>query len=187
MKEYRSSIRSKKMIRAAFIELLSEKDVQKITVVDIIKRAELSRNTFYAHYQDVYAVLEEIENDFIEEMNNYLDEVIHNKEFLEPLSLLENLQKFIGKDLETNTLLLTNQNAAAFCEKLKQIFTARVIGSLQMTPVKDVEGFLIFLECITGGFASLVQKSLKHESNLTLDDITAEINEIYTWGIKKYM
>lgn len=187
MKEYRSSIRSKKLIRMAMVELLAEKDISKITVVDIIHRADLSRNTFYAHYQDVFAVLEEMENDFLAEMNLYLDEAIRNREFSDPLPLLQKFQRFIENNIETNRMFLANQNAAAFCEKIKQIFIARVMENLPTTEVKDTEGFLIFLECLSGGFVSLYQKSLKEESTLTLDDITAEINRIYTWGLKKYI
>lgn len=186
MKEYRNAVRSKKLIRGAFIELLSEKDISKITVVDVVKRAELSRNTFYAHYQDVYAVLEEIENDFIIEMNRYLDDAIKSHSFMEPLPLLEKFQKFIEKDLETNKLLLANQSANVFCEKLKRIFIARVVEKLQTTPVKDTQGFLVFLECLTGGFISLYQKSLKGETSLTLDEVTKEINKIFVSMVRMY-
>ena len=187
MKEYRSSIRSKKLIRAAMIELLAEKDISKITVVDIIKRADLSRNTFYAHYQDIFAVLEELEDEFLSGMNAYLDEAIQNREFSDPLPLLKKFQRFVEKNVETKRLLLANQNAAAFCEEIKRVFIARVMENLPTACVKNTEGFLIFLECVAGGFVSLYQKSLKNETTLTLDDITKEISQIYTWGLKKYM
>ena len=187
MKEYRSSLRSKKLIRRAMIELLAEKDISKITVVDIVQRADLSRNTFYAHYQDVFAVVEELEDEFLSGMNEYLDKAIQNREFTEPLSLLQKFQRFVENNVETNRLLLANQNAVAFCEKIKRVFIARVMENLSTTEIKDTEGFLIFLECVTGGFVSLYQKSLKNETTLTLDDITREINQIYKWGLKKYM
>ena len=164
-----------------------EQDQDNQTVVDIIHRADLSRNTFYAHYQDVFAVLEELENDFLSEMNHYLDEAIENKEFSDPLSLLQKFQRFVENSIENNRLLLANQNAAAFCEKVKRVFIGRVMESLPTTGVKDTEGFLIFLECVAGGFVSLYQKSLKNESTLTLGEITSEINQIYTWGLKKYV
>ncbi len=35
------------------MELIQEKDVEKITVTDIITRADINRGTFYAHYQDI--------------------------------------------------------------------------------------------------------------------------------------
>lgn len=187
MKEYRSSIRSKKMIRTAFIELLSEKDISKITVVDIVERADLSRNTFYAHYQDVYAVLEEIENDYINEMNIYLDDAIRNNEFKDPLTLLKRLQKFVEQDENNIRLLLATKNAMIFGEKLKRIFIARVVEELGSIKLKDEQGFLIFLECMTSGFFSLYQKSLMGEGSLRLDDITEGINRAFVYGVNQYL
>ena len=55
VKPNRSVLRSKNMLRKAYIELSTEKDASKITVVDVVNRADLSRNTFYAHYPDVNA------------------------------------------------------------------------------------------------------------------------------------
>ncbi|MBO5365138.1 MAG: TetR family transcriptional regulator, partial [Peptococcaceae bacterium] len=49
-KSYRNAVRSKTMIRQAFLELLQEKPYEKITVTDIAQRADLNRSTFYAHY-----------------------------------------------------------------------------------------------------------------------------------------
>lgn len=40
--EYRSSIRSRRMIREAYTQLLKEKDLSKITVTDIVTRADLN-------------------------------------------------------------------------------------------------------------------------------------------------
>ena len=44
-KEYRSAIRSRRLIRAALLELLQEKKFEKITVTDIVKRADINRST----------------------------------------------------------------------------------------------------------------------------------------------
>lgn len=41
-----------------FMELLKEKSFDKITVKEIIEGAEINRNTFYYHYQDIYDLLE---------------------------------------------------------------------------------------------------------------------------------
>lgn len=85
--EYKSAIRSRRMIRTAYAELLKEKDLSKITVTDIVKRADLNRATFYAHYPDVRGVTEEIENEIIEKMMDILCEFQYTN-FLEirPLS-----------------------------------------------------------------------------------------------------
>ena len=57
-KEYRSAIRSRRLIHQAFLELLREKPFEKITVTDIVNRADINRSTFYAHYPDVRGLVE---------------------------------------------------------------------------------------------------------------------------------
>ena len=58
--EYRSAIRSRKMIIDALADLLTKKQPDKITVTDIVRHAEINRGTFYAHYNDVPDVLNQI-------------------------------------------------------------------------------------------------------------------------------
>ncbi len=44
--------RTRQLIRDALIELMMEKRYEKITIQDIIDRANIGRATFYNHYQD---------------------------------------------------------------------------------------------------------------------------------------
>ena len=186
MKEYRSAIRSRRMIRAAFIALLAEKNIEKITVVDVVERADISRNTFYAHYSDVYAVLEEIENSYIAELNAYLDAAIAKREIGDPMPLLRQIQRFIEKDMDSNRLLLSNHSSLAFCEKVKRIFMERVLDNLQSVAIRDANGFLIFLQCLACGFVDLYQKSITGEADTTLTEITDEVGRLFSEGIKLY-
>ena len=41
-----------------FMELLKEKSFDKITVKEIIEGAEINRNTFYYHFEDIHDLLE---------------------------------------------------------------------------------------------------------------------------------
>ena len=51
---------TKKAIIASFMHLASKKPLEKITVRDIVDDCGINRNTFYYHFQDIYAVLEEV-------------------------------------------------------------------------------------------------------------------------------
>ena len=46
-----------KRIEKVFIELIQTKELDKISVSDICKRAKLNRTTFYANYTDIYGWL----------------------------------------------------------------------------------------------------------------------------------
>lgn len=47
-------------IQKAFLDLLNEKPLSKITVRDIVERCGINRNSFYYHYQDIPSLVEEI-------------------------------------------------------------------------------------------------------------------------------
>ena len=51
---------TKKAIVDSFMALASKKPLEKITVRDIVDHCGINRNTFYYHFQDIYAVLEEV-------------------------------------------------------------------------------------------------------------------------------
>lgn len=48
------------LIREKLIEYLDQKPISQISVMEIAKACEISRNTFYYYYQDIYAVLSDI-------------------------------------------------------------------------------------------------------------------------------
>ncbi len=51
---------TKQAIIASFVRLAAKKPLEKITVRDIVDDCGINRNTFYYHFQDIFAVLEEI-------------------------------------------------------------------------------------------------------------------------------
>ena len=75
-REYRNTARTKRMIKAAFGDLLSsKKSIEKITVSELAEKADIAKSTFYNHYDDVYAVAEEFENDILCSVSAVLDEI----------------------------------------------------------------------------------------------------------------
>ena len=64
--EQKSDLRvtkTRRPIKATFLELVQAKPVQKITVTELAKRAEISKGTFYLHYLDIY----DLYNQMVEE------------------------------------------------------------------------------------------------------------------------
>ena len=127
---------------------------------------DLSRNTFYAHYQDIYAVLEELEDDFLSEMNRCLDEAVHNREFFDPLPLLRKFQHFVEDSVETNRLLLANQNAAAFCEKNKAGFYQKSYGKSANHWGKGQRRVLNFSGMCCRRFCQLISKKFEQRIDI---------------------
>ena len=51
---------TKKAIKDTFIALLDERPLNRITVKDIVEACGINRNSFYYHFEDLPALLEEI-------------------------------------------------------------------------------------------------------------------------------
>ncbi len=61
-------LKTKQKIIKAFWKLYREKGIDKITVKDITDACKIHRATFYLHFTDVYAVLEQMEAALLEEL-----------------------------------------------------------------------------------------------------------------------
>jgi AcrR family transcriptional regulator len=61
-------LRSRQLIREAFRELLHSKGFDAVTVKDIAQKATINRATFYAHFEDKFALLDEITEQAFREM-----------------------------------------------------------------------------------------------------------------------
>lgn len=59
--------RTKRNIKATLTDILQEVPFEKISVAEICRRGDISRITFYAHYEDKYALAEEIFSDHVQE------------------------------------------------------------------------------------------------------------------------
>lgn len=66
---------TKKAIQDAFLRVKRAKDYNAITVADICREAEISRGTFYAHFNNIAEVLDALLDDALADMN-YLREYL---------------------------------------------------------------------------------------------------------------
>lgn len=60
---------TKQAIETAFLQLLNEKPLNKISVRDIVEKCGINRNSFYYHFQDIPSLIAEI-------ITSYTDQLI---------------------------------------------------------------------------------------------------------------
>lgn len=73
--------RTRGLIQQTFAELMKEKGFDAVTIQDIAHKATINRATFYVHYSDKYALLDEITALAFENM--IPDEIVQAQEFTE--------------------------------------------------------------------------------------------------------
>lgn len=71
MKENQRITLTRRLLREALLQLLSEKPLEKISVSALCRTAGINRTTFYHHYQTPSDVLTEMENELVEGLQQY--------------------------------------------------------------------------------------------------------------------
>lgn len=113
-----SSTKTKRLIKNVFADMLSEKkDLGSISVSELCKRAEISRGTFYSHYDDIYGVAEEYENELIDV---FFDNV--------RLVNSDNIMQFIDSIFEY--IRQNNENYRSICKSNDFIFMAKKLTAI---------------------------------------------------------
>lgn len=118
-KTNRSVLRTQKLLKEAFIELLYEKPIQQISVKELTDRVDLNRGTFYLHYTDIYHLLETIENELFAQFQEIVH--AHDDERMNghPFPLLEDIFLFLKEHQTFCQLMLSANGDANFVNKLK--------------------------------------------------------------------
>ncbi len=149
-----SSKRTEEAIKDAFVQLLNEKkELQYITVTELVKRAGITRSSFYTHYENIYDVAKSFED---ETMQLLLDD-------FEDFNSMEDVYKYIDsiiqylKDNENKyRMLVTSDEALLFFERIRKPSIDRIYnllaksGNNSPTLRLDVEFFVdgLFLQFV---------------------------------------
>ena len=178
-KEYRNALRSRQMIRQAFLELLGEKTFEKITATDIIKRADINRSTFYAHYPDAKGLMDEIVGDISQIFQDLLRSIDFSAFFDDPMPILRIVVDFMEENQNLYKMLLRSRMALGVLDKLKQALIQQVLDCPNL-PVKDRSSAAteIRVRILLGGLIDTYRQWLTGEFTCTLDEAAEEICKI---------
>ena len=172
MKEYRNAIRSKKMIRKAFAELLSEKhDIDKVTVKEVVERADISKSTFYCHYEDIYAVVEEFGNEIVDLVKDTINEYSKaHKEEIAPY--LKKINTILKENESLYRMLMTSDLYFSFINKVKQIVIDNISNDKRFDVLsKNKNHREIQIDIIANGIIYTYVDYFKGNLNVSLDEL----------------
>ena len=181
----RRTIYTRNIIKDTLLELLQTKKFEKITITELCKIAEINRGTFYLHYYDLFDVLDEIFNDFIQDTPCVLEHLFpeNNTDYLEcnyPFC-----QK-IHDNKKYTTIFFDDYLTSYIIDKIssysKDKFIAKLREKSSLT-VRQAEALFYFQ--INGCLA--VNKIIHHNKYKDQDEIRKIIDEFIRNGLKKYL
>lgn len=150
-------LKTKKNIREAFLELRKNRSLDEIKVNVLCEKAMVNKTTFYNHYQDIYELSEELENEVVENfLNNFQDidmMLTDSHRFINGMhTVLESenaMLRIVFKDKMDELIARMEKRIQNYYPKEKQMLVSFLIGGSVHLMMKsknkseDVEQFLI--------------------------------------------
>ena len=178
-KQYRNAIRSKQMIRQAYMDLLREKPYEKITATDIIQRADINRSTFYAHYPDARGILDEIVAEITQMFQTVLSAMDFGDFFRDPRPIMQQVIAFLQRNMDLYQMLLRSSMALEQAEQLKKVLIQQAMESPNL-PVADRNSpqTQIRVRILLSGLVDGCRQWLEGAFNCTLEEAADEVASI---------
>ena len=85
--------KTKRALKNVLVDLLQTRDLQTISIKEITDLADISRGTFYLHFDDIFALYQSIEFDVIENITQIIQTKV-------PIQDEDELDKIIGSIFE---------------------------------------------------------------------------------------
>jgi AcrR family transcriptional regulator len=156
--------RTRRWLRGALSELMQEKPYEKIKVSEIVTRAEVSRPTFYLHYESK----DELLLDLFDDLFSGLREDIH-AEFMrtnyDPYRMGSSLFTYGEKYIDSIRILLEAGVGPTVQEQIRAMLTEILEEYEQFEPrLKNAASvFPYIIDFLTGGVFMLLQRWIEED------------------------
>ncbi|MFI3544930.1 TetR/AcrR family transcriptional regulator C-terminal domain-containing protein [Mammaliicoccus sciuri] len=190
MAEDRRVRKSKRAIKQAFIQLLKENNLDRITIQQISDLADVNRGTFYLNYEDKYALLDEMENEQIEKIKGFVDirkmdlSTKTSDRFIEDFAnkIIKNVITHIEHNIEFYQVILNLERKSQIEEQLADIVRSNIkhlIGNKD-----NVFGIPenYYLSYVVGSMMSMIKYWVSDENRESVEELVNYVSTIASTG-----
>lgn len=180
------TIRTKKEIKDAFIQLYLKMPVEEINVVDIARLAHISRKTFYYYYEGIWELVEEIENDMTKDILNCITSADIEKAVHDPSYFFDPIIHFLNSQDEFYWKIIRSDHKTVIWEKGFHLMKQKIYDTFISKVDLDERVFSMIIDYhLTGIFEAYKNWMNDTDPNkLPVDQASALISHMIYNGIR---
>ena len=144
---------SRRWIAEALLQLMAEKPFAEITISEVAARADLSRRTFYRHFNDLDEVVDYLVNELCDEFIATFESSAHRKGDLE--QGIEQFFRFWSAKRDVLRLLVSSNRASFPQRTLTEMLYSKRLLTLQAHAPKEMDYIYQF---VMGGLWNMLIK-----------------------------
>ena len=179
--------KTRKAIKTSLIKLMCKKEISAITITEIAEEADINRKTFYAHYKDLYDILDEMENDLIEKLFHILDNADIMRSMYNPYPLFHELTAEINKDFEFYSLLVQSKNYNSLLNKIQEVFKEKLLELITESTKTDQELLPFIIDFISSGIVSAYKEWFSSDRNISLEQLSKALSMLISNGLNSVL
>ncbi len=164
-----SSKKTRRLIKKVFAEMLSEKkELCNMSVSELCQRAEISRGTFYSHYDDIYGVAEDYENELIDAFFDNA-RLINSQNIMQ---FIDSVFEYIRKNDENYHLICKSNEFLFAAKKLTAIASGKLLElCLSDKRIRNRDFLELEIETFLEGLFCEYVRRCRGYSTKTLEDL----------------
>ncbi len=176
---------TKMLIRKAFTDLLRQKPIQSISIKELCTHAGINRGTFYAHYTDIYDLLDKMESDMMKDFLEALKPLLDlDEKDLTPLKITTSIFQCLKDNADLCTVTLGPFGDKEFAARLINIGREKCVETYMRffagaTP-KQIEYYYAF---VSSGCIGLLEKWLSEGMAASAEEMASMAESIMMFGI----
>lgn len=129
-KDNQGAQRTKAALQQAFLQLASEKTLQKITVSELVTASGVSRGTFYTHYRDVFDLAEKMGDNLISQLETEMEHALATCTDPTSFPMIDDALRFVAAHETEACLFLVKQIEPTFSAKADSLIRRSSVAAI---------------------------------------------------------
>lgn len=171
--EYRSALRSRKLINEALADILQEKPLDKITVTEVVARAGINRGTFYAHYADIPDVIQHLIQDTFAKIRTVISQKPEQLQML-PELLLSRIMEILMEDMDFYRKVMASSTAPLMQEQLVEFVIQYLLDQEELYALGNHRQYELTIRFCAGGLSNLYRDWFFGKLDMPLEELNAQ-------------
>ncbi len=170
---------TKKRTKEAFMVLSAQKKIDKISIKELTDLAGINRSTFYAHFDDIYDLKDQVVADFVkvleEDIIPIIIDITYGTNFTHSsYNILDIYNQ--NRDL-FSAFLITNRDESLI-DSLKEIASASLLERFANMGITAPTHIGYILEYLVSGQLAILAKWVREDCVLSAEDLVSLIKRL---------
>ncbi len=175
---------TKNVLKETLIELMAKHHISKISVKKICEIADINRSTFYAHYDNQYDLLNQIERETIQDIHAFIAKETSQQDSLHTMLYL--ILEYAAQNAELLRILLNERSDSSLRKEIIRMVQEMGLVESRITYKLDQQLIEYILLFSINGCLSILISWIENGMVETVDELADLLFKLTNLGISGY-